>query len=198
MLETTDPDAQKVDPHLTTKIVRSYFRHRTVGAGQVSELITLVNRTLGQLGRPNPLEEVLTPAVPVRQSVRHDYVVCLDCGYRGKVLLRHINKRHGLSRDEYLKRWQLRRDHPLTAPGYSEQRSIMAQELGLGRKAITKARSAAAPTTPASTDADPKSEAKPRRRRTIGSTSKSDVASETAAKNPSVRPRRSRSRAASP
>jgi hypothetical protein len=53
-------------------------------AGQVSELITSVHGVLCQLGRPNQHEEVSTPAVPVRQSVRHDYVVCLDCGYRGK------------------------------------------------------------------------------------------------------------------
>jgi hypothetical protein len=33
-----------VDPHLTTKIVTSYVRHQTVGADQVSELITSVHR----------------------------------------------------------------------------------------------------------------------------------------------------------
>jgi hypothetical protein len=27
-----------VDPHLTTKIVRSYVRHHTVGTGQISDL----------------------------------------------------------------------------------------------------------------------------------------------------------------
>src|SRR5215831_2510114 len=46
----------------------------------------------------------------------HDHVVCLDCGYRGKTLRRHIASRHGLTRDDYLKRWGLKSDHPLTAP----------------------------------------------------------------------------------
>ncbi|MBV8335052.1 MAG: MucR family transcriptional regulator, partial [Alphaproteobacteria bacterium] len=35
---------------------------------------------------------------------------------------------------EYLRRWDLPSDHRLTAPAYSEQRSTMAKELGLGRK----------------------------------------------------------------
>jgi hypothetical protein len=66
--------------------------------------------------------------------VRPNYVVCLDCGYRGKTLRRHISSRHGLSRAEYLKRWRLQPDHPLTAPAYSEHRSTLAKQLGLGRK----------------------------------------------------------------
>jgi len=127
-------DAQTVSPLLTAKIVGSYLRHHTVGASELPNLITTVHRSLGQLGRQAPVEEVFTPAVSVRQSVRHDYVVCLECGYRGKTLRRHISTRHGLSRAEYLRRWGLQPDHPLTAPAYSERRSSLAKQLGLGRK----------------------------------------------------------------
>jgi predicted transcriptional regulator len=88
-------DSQSVNPFLTAKIVGSYLRHHTVGAGQLPDLITTVHRSLGQLGRQAPAEEALTPAVSVRQSVRPDSVVCLDCGYRGKTLRRHISSRHG-------------------------------------------------------------------------------------------------------
>src|SRR6202030_4057437 len=129
----TAMDTQRVNPILTTKIVRSYLRHNTVGASELPDLIATVHRSLRELGRQPPVEEVLTPAVSVRQSVRHDYVVCLDCGYRGKTLRRHISTRHGLTRDEYLKRWGLRHDHVLTAPAYSERRSALSKELGLGR-----------------------------------------------------------------
>ena len=125
---------KEITPHLTTKIVSSYVMHHTIGADQVSELITSVHRALGQLGQPVQTQEVLAPAVSVRRSVRHDYVVCLDCGYRGKMLRRHISTRHGLNRGDYLMRWGLKRDHSLTAPGYSEQRSMLAKERGLGRK----------------------------------------------------------------
>src|ERR1700746_2672059 len=124
---------------LTAKIVGSYLRHHKVGASQLPDLIAIVHRSFGELGKQPAPEEELTPAVSVRACVRHAYVVCLDCGYRGKTLRRHISSRHGLSRDEYLKRWGLRGDHPLTAPTYSERRSTMAKALGFGRKPKAKA-----------------------------------------------------------
>ena len=119
---------------LTAKIVGSYLRHHKVGASQLPDLIAIVHRSLSGLGQQPLAKEALTPAVSVRQSVRPDYVVCLDCGYRGKTLRRHISSRHGLNRDEYRRRWGLQPDHPLTAPAYSERRSTLAKQLGLGRK----------------------------------------------------------------
>ena len=184
---------EMLDPHLTTKIVSSYVRHHTVGASQVSELITSVHQALGRLGQPVQTQEVLTPAVSVRQSVRHDYVICLDCGYRGKSLRRHITTRHGLNRDDYLKRWGLKRDHPLTAPSYSERRSMLAKELGLGRKAAAKVATPRTSRARVSADADPKSEAKPTRRRSTRSASKSaDAAKEASPRSARKRPPRSR------
>jgi predicted transcriptional regulator len=127
---------EKVDPHLTVKIVQGYVRHHRLGPDQLADVIASVHRTLGQLGQQVQPAKVLTPAVSIRQSVHRDYVVCLDCGYRGKTLRRHISSRHGLTGDEYRKRWGLRNDHPLTAPAYSEHRSTLAKELGLGRKSV--------------------------------------------------------------
>src|SRR5215472_11822407 len=95
----TAMDAQSTNPHLTTKIVGSYLRHHTVGASELPNLITSVHRALTEAERPNPPEVPLTPAVSVRQSVRQDHVVCLDCGHRGKTLRRHISSRHRLSAD---------------------------------------------------------------------------------------------------
>jgi predicted transcriptional regulator len=184
-----------VDPHLTATIVVSYVRHHAVGADQVSDLITSVHRALGQLGKPTQPEEAPTPAVSVRQSVRHDYVVCLDCGYKGKMLQRHIGKWHGLSRDEYFQRWGLRSDHPLIAPAYAEQRSAFAKARGFGRKPAAQETSAP-PATAISTPvaADPKSGPKPTPRRSTRSASKSEVLSEAAVAPTPARQRRSRSK----
>ena len=191
-------DAQSVNPLLTAKIVGSYLRHNTVGAGQLPDLITTVHRSLRELGRQAPVEEVLTPAVSVRQSVRHDYVVCLDCGYRGKTLRRHISSRHGLSRDEYLRRWGLQHDHPLTAPAYSEQRSTLAKQLGLDRKPKTVATLAPRPAETAAQHVDGEVEAAPEPTRTTRSRSKSDGVNEAASKPTKARQRRPRSRVSPP
>src|SRR5216684_4395004 len=159
-------NTEETNPHSTAMIVSSYVRHHTLRPEQLSDLITTVHHALGQLGQPVQAEEVLVPAVSVRRSVHQDYVVCLDCGYRGKTLRRHISTRHDLSRDEYLKRWGLRNDHPLTAPAYSERRSLLAKELGLGRKP----KAPAGPAAPASAAPEPvhtvlEPELPPKRRR---------------------------------
>ena len=54
-------DTERVDPRLTATIVGSYVRHHTVGADQLSDLLTTVHRALGDLGQPNQPEEVRTP-----------------------------------------------------------------------------------------------------------------------------------------
>ena len=189
-------ETKKIASHLTAKIVRSYVRHHTVGAAQLSDLITTVHRALGELGQPNHPEEVRTPAVSVRRSVHQDYVICLDCGYRGKTLRRHISTRHDLSRNEYLKRWGLRDDHPLTAPAYSERRSSLAKELGLGRKPKAPAGPVVSPTAaPEPVHAVQEPEAMPtRRRRSRSTTNIADVANETLAEPTPARKRRPRSR----
>ena len=186
-------NTEKVNPRLTTEIVRGYVRHHRLGPDQLPDLIASVHRTLGQLGQQVQAEEVLTPAVSIRQSVRRDYVVCLECGYRGKTLRRHISVRHGLNADEYRRRRGLRSDHPLTALAYSEQRSTLAKELGLGRRSTPAVARAPTPTTSVDAASDPNQ----RRRRTSRRTSKSeDTASETAAATPTRR-RRSRAQVAS-
>jgi predicted transcriptional regulator len=192
-------DAQSVNPLLTAKIVGSYLRHHTIGASELPDLITTVHRSLGQLGRQAPVEDALTPAVSVRQSVRPDSVVCLDCGYRGKTLRRHISSRHGLSRAEYLRRWGLQPDHLLTAPAYSEQRSTLARQLGLGRKPKEEAALTQRPAESAVANRDGEGEADhPSPRRTNSSGSKSDVVEEAASKPTKPRQRRPRSRVTSP
>jgi predicted transcriptional regulator len=190
-------DTKNVNPLHTTKIVGSYLRHHTVGASQLPDLITSVHRALTEVRQPSPPEELLTPAVSVRQSVRHDYVVCLDCGHRGKTLRRHISTRHGWSRDEYLRRWGLQPDHPLTAPAYSEHRSVLAKQLGLGRKPKSEAAPEPATAEAVAANAGEEVEASPKPRRTTRSRPKSDAANE-AASEPKSRQRRPRSRAASP
>jgi predicted transcriptional regulator len=191
-------DTKNMDPLHTTKIVGSYLRHHTVGASQLPDIITSVHRALTEVRQPSPTEELLTPAVSVRQSVRHDYVVCLDCGYRGKTLRRHITTRHGLSRDEYLTRWGLRHDHPLTAPAYSEHRSTLAKQLGLGRKPKTDAAAKSRPVERAASGGNEAVQENPKPRRTTRSGSKSDVVDKAALEPTKTRQRRPRSRVAPP
>jgi len=177
---------EKINPRLTAIIVKSYVRQHKMGTDQISDLITSVHQAFGQLGQPVAPEEVLVPAVSVRRSVHQDYVVCLDCGYRGKTLRRHISTRHGLGRDEYLNRWGLRSDHLITAPAYSERRSTMAKALGYGRKPKARATPEVLPPVtpteaPIPVDVDEGSNGKPSRRRSRTASKSVNVANEAVA-----------------
>ncbi|HTT79691.1 MAG TPA: MucR family transcriptional regulator [Stellaceae bacterium] len=147
-------------PHHVTKIIASYVSHHSVAPEQIAQLIDSVSRALDTLGVPAaPPQGAPTPAVPVRRSVQRDAVVCLECGWKGKMLRRHLTTRHGLGGEQYLKRWNLPPDHPLTAPTYSAQRSTLAKELGLGRGSRAVA---AAPPLQAAGDGAPRRRGRPR------------------------------------
>ena len=123
-----------LDRERTTNIVAAYVRHNQIGADQVSVLISTVHQALVGLGKPAAETEIeRTPAVSIRQSVHRDYVICLDCGWRGQMLKRHLATGRGLSVQQYRVRWNLAREHPMTAPSYSERRFGLAKQIGLGR-----------------------------------------------------------------
>jgi predicted transcriptional regulator len=129
-----EPPSATIDRELTTNIVAAYVRRNQIEADQLPVLISTVHQALATLGKPAAeSDRERTPAVPIRRSVHRDYVVCLECGWRGQMLRRHVATGHGLGVDQYRARWNLPRDHPMTAPGYSERRSTLALELGLGR-----------------------------------------------------------------
>jgi predicted transcriptional regulator len=123
-----------IAPDLVAEIVKSYLSHHSVAVGELPDLIASVHRALGELGKVPATEEPRKPAVPVRRSVEREQVVCLECGYRGQMLRRHLMTSHGLTPEEYRARWNLPHDHPIIAPAYAERRAALARQIGLGRR----------------------------------------------------------------
>jgi hypothetical protein len=94
----------------------------------------------------------------------------------------------------------LQAGHPLTAPAYSEHRSTLARQLGLGRKPKAAVAATLTPATETPVEnGEEKAEADdPRPDLTPAFGSKSDVVDEAASQPTKTRQRRPRSRAASP
>jgi predicted transcriptional regulator len=142
---------------LTTQIVAAYIRKNPVAADALPALISAVHEVLARLGTPpGEPEAERTPAVSIRRSVQREFVVCLECSWRGRMLKRHLTSAHGLDVAAYRARWNLSRDHAMVAPAYSERRSTMAKSIGLGQRG-REAVVAAAPPPPA-----PKRRGRPR------------------------------------
>lgn len=95
--------------------------------------------TIQDLGEPltweNPVAEQpeLVPAVPIKKSVTHDWLISLEDGKKYKMLRRHLALR-GMTPDKYRAKWGLPDSYPMVAPGYSEVRSKLAIDRGLGTR----------------------------------------------------------------
>ncbi len=100
-------------------------------------LIATVHETLATLG-PEEAAPRPEPAVPIKQSVKPEYIVCLDDGKKLKMLKRHLKTAYNMTPDDYRKRWGLPSDYPMVAPNYAATRSKLAKKIGLGRRAGTK------------------------------------------------------------
>src|SRR6266403_2828578 len=135
----------------TSQIVAAYVRKNPIPTDQIGTLIASVHSTLSGLGNEIVEEPLRVPAVSVRRSVHADYIICIECGYKGKMLKRHLQSRHGLSVAQYKTRWKLPSDYSTTAANYSEQRSELAKQIGLGRGRAepAAATTASAPEKPA-------------------------------------------------
>lgn len=128
---------------MTADIVSAYVGNNTVGASELSDLITQVYSALDGVagnGRGAPAEP-LKPAVSIKKSLTPDYIVCLEDGKKFKSLKRHLRTHYDLSPEDYRAKWGLPADYPMVAPNYAKARSQLAKKMGLGQKgAKTKRR----------------------------------------------------------
>jgi predicted transcriptional regulator len=120
---------------ITGQIVAAYVSHHAINPNDVPGLITQVYGAVSALGLPAVAvePEVQQPAVPIKKSVTDDYIICLDDGAKLKSLRRHIGKL-GYTPESYREKWGLPLDYPMVAKNYSEVRSRLAKENGLGTK----------------------------------------------------------------
>ena len=129
---------------LTADIVAAHVANNNVAVGDVGNLVHRVYEALAGLeqpaGEPQPQEK--TPVVSVRSSIKPEYIICMECGAKQRMLKRHLMTAHGMSPEQYRNDYGLPREYPMVAPNYSEQRRALAHSIGLGRK---KAPDAAAP-----------------------------------------------------
>ena len=127
---------------LAAQIVSAHVRHNSVAADALPRLIQEVYRALVNIGQ-QPTQEKAAPAVPVKQSIRQDRIVCLEDGKSFSMLKRHLMTDHKLTPQQYREKWGLPRDYPMVAPNYAKTRSALAKKIGLGRKAARPAKRAA-------------------------------------------------------
>ena len=113
--------------NLTCQIVSAYVAHNHV---QQSELPGLLDAVYLALVGQVPV--VLKPAVPIAESVQSDHIVCLEDGKKQVSMRVHLKAAHGLTPEQYRKKWGLPISYPMLAPTSSDRRSAIAKSMGLG------------------------------------------------------------------
>ena len=113
------------------EIVSAYVENNSIPSSELPQLIASVHASLSRL---DGLPPNLDPAVPVKQSVKPNYVLCLEDGKKLKMLKRHLRTVFSMTPDEYRAKWSLPKDYPMVAPNYAKVRSKLAKKIGLGNK----------------------------------------------------------------
>ncbi len=120
---------------LTSDIVAAHVSNNDVAVADLPGLITNVYGALANLGETPVVEEAKPqPAVAIRNSIKPDYIVCLEDGKKLKMLKRYLRTNFDMTPEEYRARWGLAADYPMVAPNYAEKRRDLAKKIGLGRK----------------------------------------------------------------
>ena len=120
---------------LTADIVAAHVSNNSVAVNDLPQLISNIHGALAALAGSGATPEVkLEPKVPIRSSIKPDYIVCLEDGKRLKMLKRHLMTHYQMTPDQYRTKWGLASDYPMVAPNYAEQRRALAKAIGLGTK----------------------------------------------------------------
>lgn len=121
---------------LTADVVAAFVGKNSVPASELPGLIDKVHGAFISLGTTAEAPEVveLKPAVPIRKSVQHDYIVCLEDGVKFKSLKRHLRTKYNMTPEQYREKWGLPNDYPMVAPNYAAARSALAKKMGLGQQ----------------------------------------------------------------
>lgn len=120
---------------LTADIVSAHVSNNSVAVNDLPTLIQNVHAALTGISGQTPVTAAKPePKVPIRSSIKPDYIVCLEDGKKLKMLKRHLMTHYQMTPDQYRQKWGLASDYPMVAPNYAEQRRTLAKAIGLGTK----------------------------------------------------------------
>ena len=103
---------------LTADIVAAHVQNNTVSVGDMPTLVQRIYEALAGLRQDGgeQARQEKTPVVSVRASVKPDFLICMECGGKHKMLKRHLMNAHNMTPDQYRADYGLPRDYPMVAP----------------------------------------------------------------------------------
>ena len=121
---------------IVADLVSAYVSNNSIRAADLPDFIASIHASIRSLGNGHVEAAPAAPpvpAVPVKKSLTQDHIICLEDGKKFRSLKRHLGTVYNMTPDEYRAKWGLPKDYPMVAPGYSEIRSKLAKDIGLGQ-----------------------------------------------------------------
>lgn len=116
-------------------LASAYMNKNTVTLDGIPTLLNQMCQTVADAHRHSYYmgrSMATTPAVPVEESVKDDYIICLEDGKQLHMLKRHLKTMYNMTIEQYKERWNLPADYPVVSPSYARRRSHIAKKTGLG------------------------------------------------------------------
>lgn len=126
---------------LVAAVAASYFENSHVNSSEIANVIAQIASSLAAVGlsgssAAEPAEQAATTTATraqIRRSITPEALISFEDGRSYKTLKRHLTGK-GLTPAQYREKWGLPADYPMVSPSYSEARSQMARDLGLGQR----------------------------------------------------------------
>lgn len=118
------------------EIINTRAKHTPMSLSDAARLALRLQSAMQPVAPRQPLgaspEPHSQPAVPIKDSIQQEYLICLETGKHFKMLRRHLKESLGMTPDQYREKWGLPAEYPMTAPSYSAKKALAARTNGLG------------------------------------------------------------------
>ncbi len=112
------------------EIVKAQAKVRTMGEEEILSMVQQLAEGIRGVCAGGRVEEEVVSA-PVRNSIKEQTVVCLECGKTFKILTKKHLASHGLDADAYREKWGIKPHTPLVCKSLQRERRNKMKDMKL-------------------------------------------------------------------
>ncbi len=112
------------------EIVKAQAKVRLMGEEEILSMVQQLAAGIRDVCVGGRVEEE-SPHTPVRNSIKEQAVVCLECGKTFKILTKKHLATHGLDADAYREKWGIKPHTPLVCKSLQRERRKKMKDMKL-------------------------------------------------------------------